>query len=62
MGYEYEMKYAASPEQLEALFRRFPGSFHTLTMETTYYDTENRDFSSRRYSLRTSCNASRQNC
>ena len=52
MGYEYEMKYAASPEQLEALFRRFSGSFHTLTMETTYYDTENRDFSSRRYSLR----------
>ena len=38
MGREYELKYQANPAVLEAIQGDFPG-FHTITMETTYYDT-----------------------
>lgn len=37
---------------MEAVFRDFGGDFETITMETTYYDTENRDFAANRWSLR----------
>ena len=38
MGREYELKYQANPAVLEAIQGDFPG-FHTIAMETTYYDT-----------------------
>ncbi len=51
MGREFELKYRATGEQLESI-EAFCEGFREIRMETTYYDTENRDFSSRRYSLR----------
>ena len=38
MGREFELKYRANPAVLEVIQGDFPG-FHTITMETTYYDT-----------------------
>ena len=38
MGREFELKYRAAREQLEKIREAF-GGFHTLHMETTYYDT-----------------------
>lgn len=38
MGREFELKYRANPAVLEQLQHEFSG-FHTITMETTYYDT-----------------------
>ena len=38
MGREFELKYQANPAVLEVIQGDFPG-FHTITMETTYYDT-----------------------
>ena len=52
MGFEFELKYAATPGQLQAITRHFAGDFETITMETTYLDTKNRDLSARHYSLR----------
>lgn len=52
MGKEYELKYAATKEQLAEIAAGFPGGFEEIHMETTYYDTENGDFSRRKWSLR----------
>ena len=52
MGVEFEMKYRANPEQLEALAGSFPGPWVSYAMETTYYDTPSRALSARRYMLR----------
>lgn len=38
MAREFELKYAARPEDLEAIFSDFR-DFDTIAMETTYYDT-----------------------
>ena len=38
MGREFELKYRANPAVLEVIQGDFSG-FHTITMETTYYDT-----------------------
>lgn len=38
MGREFELKYQANPAVLEQIQNDFSG-FHTITMETTYYDT-----------------------
>ena len=38
MGREFELKYRAAREQLEKIREAF-GGFHTIQMETTYYDT-----------------------
>ncbi len=51
MGQEFELKYAATPAQLDAIRASF-GPFRTITMETTYYDTPDRALSSRKWTLR----------
>ena len=51
MGKEFELKYKASPEVLDTLEARF-GGFHTITMETTYFDTPDRALGRRRWTLR----------
>ncbi len=51
MGREFELKFAATPEQQEAIARSF-GEFLSITMETTYYDTPGRALSDRKITLR----------
>lgn len=51
MGREFELKYAADPEKQAAIAARF-GEFETILMKTTYYDTEKRQLSARRITLR----------
>lgn len=38
MGREFELKYRANPEQIQAIREKF-GDFTGISMETTYYDT-----------------------
>lgn len=52
MGFEFERKYAATPEALDAIRAAFPGSWQTIAMETAYYDTPGHDLSARRITLR----------
>lgn len=52
MNIEYELKFRASPEQLEALARAYPENSHEIRMETVYYDTPRRSLSARRLTLR----------
>lgn len=52
MGKEYELKYAATRKKLDAIAAIFPYAFHEISMETTYFDTEDGDFSKRKWSLR----------
>lgn len=52
MGFEFELKYQATPEILEKICRELPGAPMEFSMETTYYDTPDQDFSSRRCTLR----------
>lgn len=51
MGKEYELKYAATPAKLAAIARE-TGGFHSIRMETTYYDTPDGSLSARRITLR----------
>ena len=51
MGREFELKYAASAEQLEAI-RAFYEEFDPISMETTYYDTPSGDLRRLRWTLR----------
>ena len=52
MGREIELKYAALSPQQEALRAAFPGSWQSIAMETTYYDTPAGELSARRITLR----------
>lgn len=52
MAIEYELKFRATPAQLEALRSAFPGAETTFRMRTTYYDTPSGALSARRYTLR----------
>ena len=52
MGIEYELKYRATEEVLEAIRQAFPGEEHLFSMETTYYDTSTGALSARWYTLR----------
>lgn len=52
MNIEYELKFRASPEQLEALAWAYPEKAHEIRMETVYYDTPRRSLSARRLTLR----------
>lgn len=51
MGKEFELKYRATPAQLEALENAFSG-FVSISMETTYFDTPHGDLSKLRWTLR----------
>lgn len=51
MGREFELKYHAEPEQMEAIREKY-GSFHTLEMKTVYYDTPSGKLKNRRWTLR----------
>lgn len=52
MNIEYELKFRASPEQLEALVRAYPDDARAIRMETVYYDTPRHTLSARRLTLR----------
>ena len=51
MGREYELKYRAEAAQMAAIAEKF-GPFHSIDMETTYYDTPDRVLAAQRYTLR----------
>lgn len=51
MGREFEKKYRASADALEAVRQRY-GNFTAIHMATTYYDTPGRELSRRRWTLR----------
>ena len=52
MGKEFELKFAATAEQLQRIAQTLPGEYHTIAMETTYYDTPTGDLSARKWTLR----------
>ena len=52
MGREFELKYAADPEQQDALQRDFALSWQKFAMETTYYDTASGDLGRLHWTLR----------
>lgn len=51
MGREFEKKYRASANALDAIRQRY-GGFTAITMATTYYDTSGGELSRRRWTLR----------
>lgn len=51
MGREFEKKYRAGADALEAVRQRY-GNFTAIHMATTYYDTPGADLSRRRWTLR----------
>lgn len=52
MGIEIELKYRATPEQQQAALQACCGVARTIEMETTYYDTADRQLSARKMTLR----------
>lgn len=52
MGREFELKFAASEEQQQAIRNALGDGFQTIAMETTYYDTPDHRLSAVRYTLR----------
>ena len=52
MAIEFELKYRATPEALEAIGNAITGQTQAFAMQTTYYDTPSGDLSARRYTLR----------
>ena len=51
MGRELELKYRAVPEQLAGIEERY-GGFASISMETTYYDTPDKDLRRLHWTLR----------
>ena len=51
MGREFELKYQATPETIAAIQAKF-GDFTPISMETTYFDTEDLSLRQRRWTLR----------
>lgn len=51
MGTEFELKYRADEITVEAIREKF-GTFASIEMETAYYDTPDRDFARRHWTLR----------
>ena len=51
MGRELELKFAASMETLEAIEEKY-GPFTPITMHTRYFDTPDRAFGARKWTLR----------
>ena len=52
MGIEFELKYKATAEILDAVLASLDGSVTHYNMRTSYYDTADRDFSARHWTLR----------
>lgn len=52
MGREFELKYAAAPEQQARLLADYPLPWQTIAMETTYYDTPAGDLGRLKWTLR----------
>lgn len=52
MAVEFELKFRATPEKLDALDKQISGACQEFAMETTYYDTPDKALSSRRLTLR----------
>ena len=52
MATEFELKYAATAANLEAIRAAVPGQYDTISMETTYYDTPGHALSARKWTLR----------
>lgn len=52
MGIEFELKYAATEAAIDAVIKDIAGNWHTISMETTYYDTPSGKLSQRHYTLR----------
>ncbi len=52
MGVEFEVKFRANPAQLKQLDAAVSGERCVIEMETTYYDTEDKDLSRRHDTLR----------
>lgn len=53
MATELEWKFSATEEAFSALEKDYEGKLVRIAMETTYYDTPDRSFASRRCTLRT---------
>ena len=51
MGREFELKYQATPEIIGSIREKF-GEFTPISMETTYYDTEDLSLRKRKWTLR----------
>ena len=51
MGREFELKYQATPDTIAAIQAKF-GDFTPISMETTYYDTEDLSLRQRKWTLR----------
>lgn len=51
MGREFELKYQATPEIIAEIRGKF-GEFTPISMETTYYDTEDLSLRKRKWTLR----------
>ena len=52
MGVEFELKYKAVAESQQAIREAFQGDWQTISMETTYYDTQEGSLSALHYTLR----------
>lgn len=52
MAIEYERKFSATPAQLEKAHAYLQAAWHTVTMETTYFDTADGSLSARKWMLR----------
>lgn len=52
MGVEFELKYRATPEQLDRVRKTLPGQEQQILMQTDYYDTPSASLSARHYTLR----------
>ena len=52
MGREFELKYWATPEQLQLLRAELALDWQSISMETVYYDTPAGDVSRRKWTLR----------
>ena len=51
LGREFELKYQAASEDVERIREKF-GDFTSISMETTYFDTEDRALRQRKWTLR----------
>lgn len=52
MGIEYELKFRADPQALQAIRQTVEAPEQTICMQTTYYDTPTGQLSARHYTLR----------